>query len=238
MKYLKDYDEFINEMVEFPSLFGIDDKVIFIPSAKQADDMKIVREDSYGTISAVRFTKAKVLYDIIDDYWGKIFKDVDSSFVKPFKSSIKLKEKLNESKQVGNLYYFTTIENFKKILENNSIESIFDKKLNKNYVPFTRDFNGKGQEVRIVIDGDKLSENFKIRPFKGEFDCDEIVLCDDLVGINKYIHRVDIMEESEKGVMLDQNQLGAFFLALLTVDDTTEKFKIEFVNKFEPLHLL
>ena len=92
MKNIPTFENFLVEgATEFPSAHSIDDKVDFIPSAKQADDRKITREYRFGTIVKVSFSKAKVFYDILDDYYGDIFANVDSSFVKPIKQ-LKLKE--------------------------------------------------------------------------------------------------------------------------------------------------
>jgi len=43
--------------------------------------MGISQQERFGTIVSVRFTKAKVFYDILDDYYGVIFKKVDFSNV-------------------------------------------------------------------------------------------------------------------------------------------------------------
>jgi hypothetical protein len=43
--------------------------------------MGVEQEEMCGTIVAVRFTKAKVFYDILDDYYCKVFTNVDSSYV-------------------------------------------------------------------------------------------------------------------------------------------------------------
>lgn len=69
------------EEATFPSQFGIDDQINFIPSAKQCEDMAIERSPRIGTIVGVRFSKAKVFYDVLDDYYGIIFTKLDSSFV-------------------------------------------------------------------------------------------------------------------------------------------------------------
>lgn len=65
-------------MATFESNFNIGDNITFIPMCRQTHSMKIKPEEMYGTIIAVRFTKAKIMYDICDEYYGKIFKKVDS----------------------------------------------------------------------------------------------------------------------------------------------------------------
>lgn len=88
MKKVKLFEQFLNEETSFPAGFAIDDMVEFTPTAKQAENRAITRDYRMGTIVKVSFSKAKVFYDILDDYYGEIFTNVDSSFVKPI-------EKLN-----------------------------------------------------------------------------------------------------------------------------------------------
>lgn len=67
--------------MDFTSTLGIDQKVEFTPMQRHCLAYSIASEVLYGTITAVRFTKAKVFYDIIDDYFGILFDSVDSSKV-------------------------------------------------------------------------------------------------------------------------------------------------------------
>lgn len=76
MKHLKIYEEF-----NFPSAFAIDDEVWFVPSAKQAEERAITRSPGMGKIVMVHFSKAKVFYDVLDDYTGEVFAKLDSCFV-------------------------------------------------------------------------------------------------------------------------------------------------------------
>ena len=81
-------------MANFESKLSIDDLITFTPMFKQAKKMGIKQEEMEGIIVAVRFTKAKVFYDILDDYYGKVFTNVDSSYV----NKIEIFNKLEESK--------------------------------------------------------------------------------------------------------------------------------------------
>lgn len=58
---------------EFPSQFGIGDVVLW----GNPDSMQT------GTITSVKFTKAKVFYDIVDDYSGELITHIDSAMVSP-----------------------------------------------------------------------------------------------------------------------------------------------------------
>lgn len=82
-----------------------------------------------------------------------------------------LKE-INEGKQVGILYHFTNLFSLMGILETNILKgsNTWDKN-EKPFVSFTRNKNGwglvsgPGKTVRITIDGNKLSDNYKISPY-------------------------------------------------------------------------
>lgn len=59
--------------MQLPSKLQIDDQVSFFPMEKDCQEMQIAKDEMCGTITAVRFTKAKVWYEILDDYHAKIF---------------------------------------------------------------------------------------------------------------------------------------------------------------------
>ena len=82
---------------------------------------------------------------------------------------------LNESKQVGPLYHYTSADGLKGIIQSNRINASEENYLGNElyYISFTRNknFHKKGSkfgvktEYRITLDGDKLSNKYKIRPF-------------------------------------------------------------------------
>lgn len=78
MRHLKLFEEF-----EFPSQFAIGDEVSFRPMARHCEEMAINPNWGLGTVVAVRFTEAKVFYDVLCDYYGKVFDNVDSAYVRP-----------------------------------------------------------------------------------------------------------------------------------------------------------
>lgn len=84
--------------------------------------------------------------------------------------------KLNESKQVGIIYHFTNTVRLWHILHSDSLKCSLpnDNAKEKDfYISFTRDknfhkqlrSNGTTNNVRIAIDGNKLSNKYKINPF-------------------------------------------------------------------------
>ena len=90
-----------------------------------------------------------------------------------------------EAKQVGTLYHYTSAAGLKNILQSNSIKASEETYMGQNlyYVSFTRNknFHKKGSkfgvktEYRITLDGDKLSNKYKIIPhaYKPGYDYTE-----------------------------------------------------------------
>ena len=88
---------------------------------------------------------------------------------------IRLIDLLREAKQVGMLYHYTSEDGLNGILNSNSIEASEEIYMGHHlyYVSFTRNknFHKKGSkfgvktEYRITLDGDKLSNKYKIQPF-------------------------------------------------------------------------
>lgn len=54
---------------------------------RHQQEMGIADDEMDGKIVAVKFTEAKVFYDIYSPYWGKIFDGVDSVKVNVFDNS-------------------------------------------------------------------------------------------------------------------------------------------------------
>ena len=122
---------------------------------------------------------------------------------------------LEEAKQVGTIYHFTNIESLFAILASGKI------KTSKKYYPqgftsLTRDFNLPHHssdyriqqfDVRFNINGDKLSENIKIEPFKdpkyNREENEEVIFTD--IKISKYVHSIDI--KIPKMSYIDNNAL-------------------------------
>lgn len=91
--------------------------------------------------------------------------------------TIKLTNILVERKQVGKLYHFTSKSNIKHIKECNCLlgkkyGNVKFSDQGSYFISTTRDKNlhksfpvGVAVEVRITLDGDKLSDKYKIFPF-------------------------------------------------------------------------
>lgn len=132
-------------------------------------------------------------------------------------SSFNNKEEIKEEKQVGILYHFTSYPSFRKIMQENQLKTsswktYFTNEIGKtefkqNFaISFTRDknFNNRaysigGTDVRLVIDGNKLSNKYKISPIaepdfqksdpKG-FEAEERIYFDSFQGIKDIKHYI------------------------------------------------
>ena len=122
---------------------------------------------------------------------------------------------LNESKQVGILYHYTYYEALVKILESGKLLSGYNDKYGSPANPisdisFTRNKNfhktraklvSGPPHCRIVIDGDKLSNNYSIQPYAQKgfvkdsdyFESEEVIRESKpfSIPIDKYIISVD-----------------------------------------------
>ena len=88
---------------------------------------------------------------------------------------IRLIDLLKEAKQVGLLYHYTSEKGLKSILKSNKLNASTELYQGHElyFVSFTRNknFHKKGSnfnvktDYRITIDGDKLSNKYKIQPF-------------------------------------------------------------------------
>jgi hypothetical protein len=109
-----------------------------------------------------------------------------------------LAENLEEAKQVGTLYHFTSYGGFNSILKDNLVLKTHQMDI-QPYVSFTRDKHFKSDtistQVRIVIDGNKLSEKYKVSPHAdikagyGRKSRDE---AEERISLVKYPQGVDI----------------------------------------------
>ena len=75
---------------------------------------------------------------------------------------IKLIDILNEAKQVGILYHYTENWLLKQIIETNTL--LAPVSFTRRQSNWVRDFTN-GESI-IVIDGNKLSNNYKIKPYQ------------------------------------------------------------------------
>ena len=115
------------------------------------------------------------------------------------KSELKqlIKECINEAKQLSDLYHFTDILSLLKIAEEETLGIYGSVSLtrNKNFPKIDRAIP---KECFIVLDGEKLSENYKIKPyqFPGYEDQSEEMVNRPIKNLNRYIKSVCIYENN------------------------------------------
>jgi len=114
---------------------------------------------------------------------------------------------LLEAKQVGIIYHFTSMHSLFRILDTNKMKS------NLGHISFSRNYRlgYNDTDVRIVFDGNKMSNKFKFQPFMHGnpfYDDDpeklrkmygdereETIKKSSISGILKYVIKIDILDE-------------------------------------------
>jgi len=118
---------------------------------------------------------------------------------------IKFQDILNEGKQVGTLYHWTDTMSSYNIINNNFLKGyLTDTFSTQPGISFTRDKNflktkpklRNKPEICFVIDGDKLSNSYKIQPFQDpkikKDEMEEKVLTDGIKNFSNYIIKIII----------------------------------------------
>jgi hypothetical protein len=124
---------------------------------------------------------------------------------------IKLIDLLKEAKQVGILYHYTSLHNLQSIIKSNKLQSressgvSFSRSKDKNIMQWL----DTTVEAALVINGDKLSNNYKIYPYNDlatqdsvgveNFDEMEEVVDRDITNLDKYLIKV-ILYESDPDI--------------------------------------
>jgi hypothetical protein len=135
---------------------------------------------------------------------------------------ISFKTFYTEAKQVGILYHYTSIFRLPRILSMNQLGEW------NTYVSFTRDKNFhrhtregiEVEECRFVIDGDKLSQHYRVLPYNYFGDKGP-------AGIGKYAedrphHRT--WDEQEERVMKNVTDLKNYIIKLQIFKDSIDRF--------------
>jgi hypothetical protein len=78
---------------------------------------------------------------------------------------IKLISIINESRQVGEIFHFTNKTYLAKILESGILKPSKARSGRWGFISFTRRRDLMQKDIRIVIDGGKLSTKYQIKPF-------------------------------------------------------------------------
>ncbi len=172
----------------------------------------------------ISFETLSNLYDGVIGYCEQggreyVVYNLDNIKIKNVEMIKNFNEFINESKNVGNLYHFTNKSSLDKILKDDILLGSFMYEENDTDlfgVSTTRNkslnYDNKKNNIRITLDGDKLSNNYKIKPrdyWRREYnvkdnpqtiDEDEEVIMTPKGGINnikKYILSIDYLNKNE-----------------------------------------
>jgi len=120
---------------------------------------------------------------------------------------IKLNDILNEGKQVGLLYHWTDLVGSLNIISQDFLKGyLTDTFKEQPAISFTRDKNfykGKNKlatkpEICFVVDGDKLSNHYKIQPFQDskikKDEMEEKVLTKGIENFSQYVVKVLVVK--------------------------------------------
>lgn len=177
----------------------------------------------------------------ISDFENKITEYINTPIEVLYKSKYPIKinkqiknqqdsllNKLDEGKQVGSLYHFTLLKNLSSIIQNNTLiasntTDFINKKLKLQCISLTRTPNKKQfsisneSECILILDGDKLSNNYKITPYHDpnqyyfsdeEYDEMEERICKDIVNLSKYIIKIILYKtDSEIESLLQEKNI-------------------------------
>lgn len=115
----------------------------------------------------------------------------------------KLENKYNEAKQVGDIYHVAELSRAGKIADSDQLglkgHSFFTREKNFNIVAhhFT---DNVFISVRFTVDGDKLSENYKVDPVNNHWDDGdiqwEVITNRSVKNFHKFVKAVDIMADT------------------------------------------
>lgn len=153
--------------------------------------------------------------------------------------------KIQEAKQVGILYHYTSVNFLLQILKEDTLLSRLNSDDSRT-ISFTRDknfekFKGRSiysTEARIVLDGNKISERYKLEPFNffkysqtGKYyEAEEILKIDKLSNVSKYIIRVELLESALPIWCRHEPYISAEGL-LEIAEEIKEKYGIECIVK-------
>lgn len=157
--------------------------------------------------------------------------------------------RIESAKQIGTLYHLTNLTGLNGILRSNSIKSsnLYDG------VSFTRDkmlnsYKSRNRNLffKLLIDGNKLSENFKINPNQyiqenGRilFESEEFIKIKELKDLNKYLLGIAFVYDNWKPF---EQKFKDSDLDEIIVEDRDIKYKkkdiLSIIKKIPPEYLL
>lgn len=152
--------------------------------------------------------------------------------MKDLKQSIRttIREYLIESKKIGVIYHFTHFMNLYFILESKTFMTRYNDLPKYNYdysISCTRNKSFKWGDVRIILDGDRISNHYVVKPvsyfkFNKSQSEERIFTNKETFPIFDYIIQIDILEYLKSDDMFDE--------VLKMLNDNNLKYNL--VSKF------
>jgi hypothetical protein len=171
---------------------------------------------------------------------------------------------LKEAKQRGTLYHYTDYDHLTKIIESNILKPLHTTILGKERytVSTTRDKNFhepereiQGTSIRLELNGDKISENYKILPYNyftqennyyfnssnnparpKDTESEEAIITTEkgLINVKKYIELVTIFPDKEKNAYAAKRTFEIVeFLNLNNIPYYYEEFWQDTINQYK-----
>lgn len=152
---------------------------------------------------------------------------------------------LNESKQVGVIYHFTFIENLSLIIESNCLKSynvpligiqLPTISLTRDKLLYKKPKTGIGVDVRISLDGTKLSEKYKIEPHNyfntpqlpsrpKATESEERISSPIIKDLDKYVILYEILPYNRKKITEEQ------YISYVNEIKNLNNFKVKIIEK-------
>ena len=197
--------------------------VVYRPgSENQATKLKDIAEKYGGYLSAkASETDTRKIGELLE---------YDPEEVEKFVNKISSNVSLKEAKQVGVIYHFTDYESALKIIQDNYVlKNIKPDADNEMYVSFTRNRDLKSptisRNVRFTIDGDALSNRYKVEPFadvkagfgrRSSDEAEERINVEPIGGkldFSKYLKAIDVMKPGQIVSTDDEDETVPEFLS-------------------------
>jgi hypothetical protein len=153
--------------------------------------------------------------------------------------------KIEEGKQVGILYHYTSVDLLLHILDEDTLLSRLNGDDSRT-ISFTRDKNFekvKGRsihstEARMVFDGNKISDRYKLEPYNffkysqtgKNYEAEEQLVIDKLKGIRNYLIRVELLESALPIWCRHEPYISAEGLSEIA-EEIKDKFGVECIVK-------
>lgn len=160
---------------------------------------------------------------------------------------------ITEVKNIGPIYHYTTFNNAEKIMDSNMLKGSYNELEDRKYpvISFTRNKNlhhtnyhksaGDSFFVRFVLDSEKLSFNYNLRPYQHPleiefgkinfFGAEERVIASKIYPLDKYLIKIEIISSMLEKVLSAKKDFPRFYgnWNEETLQNFIDKYNVEMV---------